>query len=144
MLALIDGVMACIGRATLKARSQDAAIDGTGLETTSASAHFVSRAGRKRTKFVKLTLIALCASVPPAARVTDWGPSHDMRQTWALREKMKAVGRPTTLWGDGAFDSEAWYIANLTEWGMPSDAPPTVRRRDGRVSGHCERSAGAG
>ncbi len=135
VLALVDSVMASIGRATLKARPQDAAIDGTGLETTSASAHFVSRAGRKRTKFVKLTLIALCAGVLPSALVVDWGPSHDMRQAWALREKMKAVGRPTVLWGDGAFDSEAWRIANLTGWGVVSHAPPTVRRKDGRVSG---------
>jgi len=135
ILALVDGVLASIGRAALKATPQDAAIDGTGLETTSASAHFVSRAGRKRTRFVKLTLIALCAGVIPAALVVDWGPSHDMRQAWALRAKMKAVGRPRTLWGDGAFDSEAWHVANLTGWGVPSYAPPTVRRKDGRVSG---------
>lgn len=135
ILALIDGVLASIGRALLKARPQHAALDGTGMETTSASAHFVSRAGRKRTKFVKLLIGVLCAAVCPCALVVDWGPSHDMRQAWALREKLKSVGRPEWLWGDGAFDSEAWHRANWERWGVPSYAPTTVRSADGRVSG---------
>jgi hypothetical protein len=37
ILGLIDGVLASIGRAVNKGRPQDAAADGTGMETTSAS-----------------------------------------------------------------------------------------------------------
>ncbi|MFN0133024.1 MAG: hypothetical protein ACKVW3_10940 [Phycisphaerales bacterium] len=84
ILALIDGVLASIGRALLRSRPQNAAADGTGMETTSASAHFVSRAGRKRTKFVKPMIGVLCAAVCPCALVVDWGPSHGMKQAWAL------------------------------------------------------------
>lgn len=135
ILALIDGVLRSIGRAVNKARPQDAAVDGTGLETTSASAHFLSRAGRQRTKFVKLMMGVLCAAVIPCALVVDWGPSHDMKQAWALRAKLKATTDPTWLWGDGAFDSEAWHKANWEDWGVPSYAPTTVRSADGRVSG---------
>lgn len=135
IMALIDGVLASLGRAVLKAHPQDAAVDGTGMETTCASAHVVSRAGRKRTKFVKLMIGVLCGSVMPVALVVDWGPSHDMKQAYALREKMKAIGRPTALWGDGAFDSEAWHAANWEEWGVPSYAPTTVRSADGHVNG---------
>jgi Transposase DDE domain len=135
IMAFIDGVLASIGRAVSKRTLQDAALDGTGLEVTSASAHFVSRAGRKRTKFVKLMLGVLCASVIPVSLVVDWGPSHDMKQAWALREKLKATCRPTMLWGDGAFDSEAWHKANWNDWGVPSYAPTTVRSAHGRVSG---------
>jgi hypothetical protein len=135
IMALIDGVLASIGRAVCKAQPQDAAADGTGLEVTSASAHFVSRAGRKRTKFVKVMLGVLCATVIPVSLVVDWGPSHDMKQAWALREKMKATCQPTMLWGDGAFDSEAWHKANWEEWGVPSYAPTTVRSADGHVNG---------
>ena len=131
----IDGVLASIGRAINKAEPQDAAVDGTGMETTSASAHFVSRAGRKRTKFVKLMIGVLCAAVIPCALVVDWGPSHDMGQAWALREKLKATTKPTWLWGDGAFDCEAWHRANWEGWGVKSYAPTTVKSRDGRVSG---------
>ena len=135
ILALIDGVLASIGRAVNKARPQDAAADGTGMETTSASAHFVSRAGRRRTKFVKLMIGVLCATVIPCALVVDWGPSHDMRQAWALREKLRATTKPTWLWGDGAFDCEAWHQANWEGWGVKSYAPTTVKSHDGRVSG---------
>lgn len=135
VLELIDSVMASIARTVSRARPQDAAADGTGLETTSASAHFVSRAGRKRTKYVKLMLGVLCSSVLPCALVVDWGPSHDMRQAWALREKMKGSCTPTMLWGDGAFDSEPWHRANWEEWGVPSYAPTTVKSLDGHVNG---------
>lgn len=135
IMALIDGVLASIGRAVSRQRPQDAAADGTGMETTSASAHFLSRSGRKRKRFVKLMLGVLCASVIPTALVVDWGPSNDMRQAWALREKMRAACKPTMLWGDGAFDCEAWHRANWEQWGVPSYAPTTVRSADGHVSG---------
>jgi Transposase DDE domain len=135
IMALIDGVLASIGRAVGKANPQDAALDGTGLEVTSASAHFVSRAGRRRTKFVKVMLGVLCAAVIPVSLVVDWGPSHDMRQAWALREKLKATCKPTVLWGDGAFDCEEWHRANWEGWGVPSYAPTTVKSADGRVNG---------
>lgn len=133
--ALVDGVLASIGRAVSKARPQDGALDGTGMEVTSASAHFVSRAGRKRTRYVKLMLGVLCASVIPVSVVVDWGPSHDLAQAWALRQKLMGTCTPTTLWGDGAFDCEAWHQANWQGWGVPSVAPVTVRSRDGRVNG---------
>ena len=135
VLALIDGVLASIGRAIVKNQPQDAAMDGTGLEVTSASAHFVSRAGRKRTRFVKVMLGVLCAAVIPVSLVVDWGPSHDMKQAWTLRDKMMKTCTPTMLWGDGAFDSERWHGANWDEWGVPSYAPTTVRSADGHVNG---------
>jgi Transposase DDE domain len=133
IMGLIDGVLASIGRAINARDPQDAAADGTGLETTSA--HFVSRAGRKRTKFVKLMMGVLCAAVVPCALVVDRGPSHDMKQAWALREKLRRTTKPTWLWGDGAFDSEAWHRANWRDWGVPSYAPTTVRSADGHVTG---------
>lgn len=135
IMTLIDGVLASIGRAVSKRTPQDAALDGTGLEVTSASAHFVSRAGRQRTRFVKVMLGVLCASVIPVSLVVDWGPSHDMKQAWILRQKMRATCTPTMLWGDGAFDCEDWHRANWEQWGVPSYAPTTVRSRSGRVHG---------
>jgi hypothetical protein len=135
IMMLIDSVLASIGRALAKNQPQDAALDGTGLEVTSASAHFVSRAGRKRTKFVKVMLGVLCAAVCPVALVVDWGPSHDMKQAWTLREKMIKTCTPTMLWGDGAFDSEPWHKANWEDWGVPSYAPTRVMSADGHVNG---------
>jgi hypothetical protein len=105
VLALIDGVLRTLGRAAMKHERQDAALDGTGVETTSASAHFVSRAGRKRTKYVKLMLAVLCASVMPAAVVVGWGPTNDPREAWAVRDTLlDACGRtrPTARRGTRA------------------------------------------
>lgn len=136
--ALIDAALRTLGRAAMKHERQDAALDGTGVETTSASAHFVSRAGRKRTRFVKLMLAVLCTSVMPAAVEVGWGPTHDLREAWRVRAKLlDACGpsRPTMLWGDGAFDCEAWHKDNWEETGTPSYAPVTVKRRDGSVGG---------
>jgi hypothetical protein len=135
ILALIDSVLASIGRAIAKQQPQDAAMDGTGLEVTSASAHFVSRAGRSRTRFVKVMLGVLCAAVIPVSLVVDWGPSHDMKQAWTLREKMQSTCTPTMLWGDGAFDAERWHQANWEGWGVPSYAPTRVMSNDGHVHG---------
>lgn len=39
------------------------------------------------------------------------------------------------MWGDGAYDSEAWHEANRRVWGVPSYAPTTVRIADGSVTG---------
>ncbi len=128
-------MLADIGRAIAQTVPQDAAIDGTGLEVTSASAHFVSRAGRTRTRYVKLLLGVLCGSVIPVSLVVDWGPSHDMRQAWALRDKMITTCTPTALWGDAAFDSERWHAANWEGWGVPSYASVVVRSKDGHVTG---------
>ncbi len=138
LLAFIDAVLKTLGRAAVTRRRQDAALDGTGVETTSASAHFVSRAGRKRTRFVKLMLAVLCASVMPAAVVVGWGPTNDMREAWAVRDKLlDACGRasPTMLWGDGAFDCEPWHKSNWEDTRTPSYAPVTVKRHDGGVGG---------
>lgn len=139
ILTLIDAVlMKTLGGAAMKHERQDAALDGTGVETTSASAHFVSRAGRQRTRFVKLMLAVLCTSVMPAAVAVGWGPSNDMREAWAVRDKLlDACGKspPTVLWGDGAFDCEAWHASNWEHKKMPSYAPVTVRSKDGRVGG---------
>ena len=135
IMAIIDGVLASIGRAIAENVPQDAALDGTGLEVTSASAHFVSRAGRTRTKYVKVLLGVLCASVIPVSLVVDWGPSHDMKQAWALREKMKETCTPTALWGDAAFNSDRWHAANWEGWGVPGYAPVVIRSKDGRVNG---------
>lgn len=78
-LDVVDSILKQIGRAINKARPQDAAIDSTGLEVTSASAHFLSRAGRKRTKFVKLSIAVLCGGDGPvrAGRRLGAEPRHE-------------------------------------------------------------------
>ena len=45
--------------------AKDVAMDSTGLETTSASAHFQTRSGRKPKKFIKLSACFLAGSLIP-------------------------------------------------------------------------------
>jgi hypothetical protein len=69
VMALAHATLRDLARVEIKHERQDAALDGTGVETTSASAHFISRAERKRTKLVKIMLGVLCAGwVAPDAR----------------------------------------------------------------------------
>lgn len=94
ILALIDRVRASIGRAVNKAHPQDATIDATGLEVTSTLAHCVSRAGREYVRCATARLGVLCTSLIPVAPMVDQVSSHDMRQAWALHDKLKATCRP--------------------------------------------------
>jgi hypothetical protein len=145
VLALVDAVLRTLGRAATTHEPQNAALDGTGVETTSASAHFVFRAGRRRTKYVKLMLGVLCASVMPAALEVGWGPTNDMREAWRVREKLlDACGErpPTMPWGDGAFDCEAWHKSNWEETKTPSYAPVTIKSKDGSVGGFYRKAFG--
>lgn len=56
----VDAMLAWIVREVGLVPDQDAAMDSTGLEAGSASAHFVSRAGRKRSPFVKVSMVVVC------------------------------------------------------------------------------------
>lgn len=138
VMALTHATLRDLARVEMKHVKQSAAFDGTGVETTSASAHFISRAGRKRTKFVKIMLGVLCTAVMPGAMEVGWGPTHDMREAWRVREKLlEACGenKPTMLFGDGAFDCEAWHKANWETTNTPSYAPVTIKSVDGSVGG---------
>lgn len=75
VLAIADAMIRTIGRAAGEAKfaKSSAAMDATGLETTSASAHFQSRAGRTRRKWVKVSTIVLCGSLLPLSLVLGWG-----------------------------------------------------------------------
>jgi hypothetical protein len=46
-------------------------MDATGLETTTASAHFQCRRGGERRKCVKISTIVLCGSLLPVGLVMD-------------------------------------------------------------------------
>ncbi len=133
--AMIDAMLAWIVREVGPSPQRDAAMDSTGLETTGASAHFVSRAGRRRSKFVKVSMVVLCGVMIPAALVVDWGPSHDMKQAWTLLEKARGVFTPSFLWGDRAFDSDALHAYCWLDWGVSSYAPAREMSADGRVGG---------
>ena len=67
ILTQVDRALRELGREVLAGTTSNAAMDSTGVETTCASAHFVSRSGKERGKFVKLSIVALCGIVMPVA-----------------------------------------------------------------------------
>jgi hypothetical protein len=133
--AIADRCLAHIVRKLDPAVIRDAAIDSTGVETTCASVHYTARSGRKRSRFVKLSMVVLCGLFLPVAMVVDWGPSHDLKQGYRLAAKARGLITPGILWGDSAFDSEEWHEYCWDDWGVISYAPTVVRSRDGSIGG---------
>lgn len=137
VLKIADAMIQSIGQA---AGDSDfgqgaAAMDATGLETTTASAHFQCRRGGVRRKWVKLSTIVLCGSLLPVSVVLDWGPNNDKCQAKVLIAKATAATLPAKLFADAGYDAEWIHDQCRLEWGVESVIKPAVHRADGQRSG---------
>ena len=65
VLEILGAMLHRLGGAALRQKSEPVAIDATGLETSTASAHFVSRSKKQRKKWVKLSVAVLTTSLLP-------------------------------------------------------------------------------
>ena len=113
----------------------EAAIDSTGMETSAASAHFQSRSGKSRQKYVKLSVCVLVASLLPARVVASWGPSNDKQQVQALIEHSAESVTPKRLFADAGYDAEWVHELCRDHWGTESIIKPAVHRTDGGING---------
>lgn len=84
----------------------EAAIDSTGLETTSASVHYRTRIGKTRKKYVKVSVCVMTESFLPPSVVPSWGPGNDKSEAPELLAKASHVNRPKTLLADAGYDAE--------------------------------------
>jgi hypothetical protein len=112
-----------------------AAMDATGLETTTASAHFQCRRGGQRRKWVKISTIVLCGSLLPVGLVLDWGPTNDKCQAKALIAKASQAALPRTLYADAGYDAEWIHDQCRLDWGVESVIKAAVHRADGQRGG---------
>jgi spore coat protein U-like protein len=137
VLAIADAMIRTIGRAAGEPEfaKSSAAMDATGLETTTASAHFQSRAGRARRKWVKVSTIVLCGSLLPLGLVLDWGPGNDKCQARELLAKASAATLPSKLYADAGYDAEWVHDQCRLDWGAESVIKPARQRADGTRSG---------
>jgi hypothetical protein len=133
-LAIVDAMLAEIVR-SVAGEDQAVAIDSTGVETTSASAYFRTRSGRKQKKYVKLSVCVLYGSMAPAALAVSWGPSNDKAVARELLDKSRAVLQPRTLFADAGYDAEWVHEYCRDDWGVTSWIPPAVHREDGQANG---------
>jgi hypothetical protein len=134
---IADAIIRAIGQAAGEpiVGNGAAAMDATGLETTTASAHFQTRRGGQRRKWIKISTIVLCGSLLPLGLVLDWGPNNDKCQARELIAKASAASFPATLYADAGYDAEWIHEQCRSEWGVESVIKPAVHRADGKRSG---------
>jgi len=134
VLEITDAILAEIVK-EFAADADEASLDSTGLETSSASAHFRVRSGKKRKKYVKLSVCILAGSMLPAGLVVGWGPCNDKCEAPELLEKARHVTQPQRLFADAGYDAEWIHMYCREGWGVQSWIPPAVHRADGSVGG---------
>lgn len=110
------------------------AVDSTGVETSSASAHFLSRSRRARDGYVKLTLAVACTSIVLVAVVVSIGPCNDLCE--AAEVLWRSSGRCGPDWAlmDRGYDSESVHRF-CAGWGARSYIPPVPKTADGSIRG---------
>jgi len=137
VLDIVDAMIKTIGQAAFRQAGQAtaAAMDATGLETTTASAHFQCRKGGERRKWITLSVIVLCGSLLPMSVVMAWGPTNDKCQAQSLIAKAQAVAMPDILYADAGYDAEWVHAQCREEWGPESVIKPAVHRADGKRNG---------
>jgi hypothetical protein len=113
--------------------TEDVAVDATGMQAGIASAHYMTRSGRRYTRWVRVSILGICATVMPAAMEVDWGPGNDAKPGMALMQKAMRTVQPARQWGDRAYDSERLHAFAHEEWGVKSYAPMIRRNGDGTV-----------
>lgn len=128
----------------LPSRSELAAIDGTGLESTTASRYFVRRCqkqGKHRTyttyrDFPKIGVVADCKSHLILAIVHDRGPSPDIKHYRRALDQAQRRLAIKTLLADAGYDSEASHEYARGRHGVRSLIPARIGRvTDKRLSG---------
>src|SRR5579863_7561886 len=132
--AMIQSIARLVGR--LKPEPEAAAMDATGLETTTASAHFQCRRGGQRRKWVKISTVVFCGSLLPLSLVLDWGPNNDKCQARELIAKAQQSAMPDKVYADAGYDAEWIHVQCREQWGVQSIIKPAVHRADGQRSGH--------
>jgi len=135
VLEAMDGMLATLAQAAAEPDAYlEAAMDATGLESSAASAHFVSRSGKRRKKYVKVSVLILCGSLIPASMVLDWGPGNDKVQAKELMDKAALSVRPDLLYADAGYDAE-WVHSYCVDWGVMGVIKPVRHKQDGSLGG---------
>ena len=112
-----------------------AAMDSTGLESSTASNYFCKRSRRQRHHWVKVSVVVLCGSLLPLGLMANLGSSNDRCQARALLEQAQAVARPTALYADAGYDAEWIHQQCRQQWGVESVIKPAAQRTDGTRGG---------
>lgn len=137
VLDVLDQMLATLARAAQasdESACKESAMDATGLETSSASAHYISRSGKRRRQFVKLSVLVLCGSLIPASVVLGYGPGNDKTQAKELMDKAARSVKPDLLYADAGYDAEWVHRYCHEDWGVMPVIKP-VKHKAGPPGG---------
>jgi Transposase DDE domain len=117
-------------------RSRLAALDGTGLESTTASQYYVrqrEKAGKLRLcvtyrEFPKIGVLCDCASHLTLAVVHDQGPGPDIKHFRAALDQAHRRLPLETLAADAGYDSEATHVYSRDQRGVRTLIPARIGR----------------
>lgn len=123
------------GLAEAKGASLEAIFDATGLESSTASAHFTSRRGAKRKRWVKVSAAIVGAILLPVGLVVDWGPTNDKVQVGELIDQTFARTQPDQVLADAGYDAE-WIHQAIAQEGSRAIIKPVRHRKDGSLGGN--------
>lgn len=136
VVAIVQTIIGQVAGLALQQTPRPAvAMDSTGLATTTASAYFQSRRGKRCRQRVKVSTVVICGSLLPMALVLDWGPSNDRVQVPALLQRAQAVGPVGQLYADAGYDAEWIHEQCREQWGAESLIKPNGQRADGTRNG---------
>lgn len=128
--AMLAAVIESVGH-----KKMTLAIDSTGLSVTSASAHFVSRSGRKCKGYVQMTLAATIGSQLVASVQARNGPHGDARCLVPAVKQAQVNGVLIhEVLADAGYDSN-WNHRWCRGQGFRAWIPPIVRSASGAIGG---------
>ena len=116
-------------------QAEEVAIDSTGLETTTASAHYKTRSKKQRKKFIKVSVCVLAGSLIPSSAAFSWGPGNDKAEAPEVLAKASNVHQPERVFADAGYDAEWIHKFCHEDWQVESVIKPVVHRSDGRLGG---------
>jgi hypothetical protein len=119
----------------IEAPAAEVAIDSTGMESNTASAHYLARRNQHRHQYVKLSLAVICTTLLAAGLVVSWGPTGDKAQARELLTRTAEKVQPQWLYADVGYDAEWVHVACREAWGVKSLIPPLIQRADGTAGG---------
>jgi hypothetical protein len=105
---------------------REVAADSTGIETTSASVHFVSRSKKQRKGYVKLSLAVAATSIVLIASVLSMGPTNDLVEARELLWKTASRCSADWYFMDKGYDAQ-WPHTLIAAAGAGSFIPPVAR-----------------
>ena len=98
----------------------EVAVDSTGVECSPASVHFRDRSGRRRARYVKLSLAVACVSMLAVSAVASVGPTPDLAETPTLLWRASGRCSPRVAYFDSGYDAEKVHHFCRRGWGVSS------------------------